>query len=661
MDNTTPDNILSFVDLLNQQKKIEIPIIQRDYAQGRSDKKEIRNNFLNAIKDSVVNQNPIKLDFIYGSKINDDVFQPLDGQQRLTTLFLLHWYAMIKGNIHTPDNIELLNKFSYETRITSREFCAALIQFEFALNEKDIILSEIIKDSKWFFISWKNDPTIDSMLRMIDEIHHIFFEVENLWDSLVTQKIITFYHVELEDIGLTDDLYIKMNARGKLLSPFENFKASFEDYIDSNDWEKDINEQDKFSFKIDTNWTDFFWNHFKKNNNIDDAFMKFISTLLMIRLSSERGSDRIGLISQLQEDYSQIKSNLISKETYEYIYNCFEIYSQQENFEKFEFPFTFWRHTPIKNFLSEVVHEEKNASYTQKVLFYAQTEYLLRNPDFNKTNFDNWMRVIRNIVSRGNVEKGGKRPDIIRSPETFDGVINLIHELASGSENIYDYLSSTERLNSTFARYQTEEERKKSLLIKFSDKIREQIFKMEDLDFFRGRIEFSLNCLDYNGNPNDFNSELFDKVYNVIIEHFNDASSDKISNNIRRALLSISDNDGKYEFYGYWWSYWYVGDANKRCLIDNFRELEYYMYYTEYDIYLKKLILELTQKDISNIINDFCPPTDMPNWKVRLIKEADLLDKESKSNYIAISIDNRHCYLLKSKRPRDIDGCYIVK
>ena len=77
---------------------IEIPIIQRDYAQGREDDKTtiIRGNFLNSLLTSISDENEsIELDFIYGT-VKNDVFQPLDGQQRLTTLFLLHWYIAFK-------------------------------------------------------------------------------------------------------------------------------------------------------------------------------------------------------------------------------------------------------------------------------------------------------------------------------------------------------------------------------------------------------------------------------------------------------------------------------------------------------------------------------------------------------------------------------------
>lgn len=46
---------------------------------------------------SIISDKLINLDFIYGN-LDGDTFLPLDGQQRLTTLFLLHWYAYEKEN-----------------------------------------------------------------------------------------------------------------------------------------------------------------------------------------------------------------------------------------------------------------------------------------------------------------------------------------------------------------------------------------------------------------------------------------------------------------------------------------------------------------------------------------------------------------------------------
>ena len=77
-----------------QLKKIAIPIIQRDYAQGRKEPKvtRIRNLFLKSLHQAIIEQ-PITLDFVYGDIDEDGIMTPLDGQQRLTALFLLHWYS----------------------------------------------------------------------------------------------------------------------------------------------------------------------------------------------------------------------------------------------------------------------------------------------------------------------------------------------------------------------------------------------------------------------------------------------------------------------------------------------------------------------------------------------------------------------------------------
>lgn len=86
---------ITFWELLDE-KKIEIPVIQRDYAQGRDkdNVNDIRKNFLNSIKDALKNEEPLDLNFVYGST-KGNTFIPIDGQQRLTTLYLIHVYLML--------------------------------------------------------------------------------------------------------------------------------------------------------------------------------------------------------------------------------------------------------------------------------------------------------------------------------------------------------------------------------------------------------------------------------------------------------------------------------------------------------------------------------------------------------------------------------------
>ena len=116
--------------LLNEYRVI-IPIIQRDYAQGRKENDYIRKTFLKDIKDCLCSEPPeqLTLDFIYGNieckNCDDKRFYPLDGQQRLTTLWLVYWYVSFKSGKLSKDS-EQLKKFTYETRRSSRDFCIAL-------------------------------------------------------------------------------------------------------------------------------------------------------------------------------------------------------------------------------------------------------------------------------------------------------------------------------------------------------------------------------------------------------------------------------------------------------------------------------------------------------------------------------------------------------
>lgn len=109
---------------------IKIPRIQRDYAQGRDDEKakSVRENFVKSLSETVLNAGkPLTLDFIYGYRIDNDnrpEFIPLDGQQRLTTLFLLHW--LLGTKVGQKENSLYTAMLTYATRTSSSEFCNRL-------------------------------------------------------------------------------------------------------------------------------------------------------------------------------------------------------------------------------------------------------------------------------------------------------------------------------------------------------------------------------------------------------------------------------------------------------------------------------------------------------------------------------------------------------
>lgn len=508
-------NSISFWELLSECTKIEIPIIQRDYAQGRDNEKtkKIRNVFLDSLIKAIESENEsLELDFVYGD-INNGIFQPLDGQQRLTTLFLLYWYFAYKtGNLsRNKDNFK---KFTYETRISSREFCNELVEKGEQLGD-GVTLIEKITDASWFFISWKKDPTIKAMLVMLNSIESKLNgkskeELTKEWHKLISENPpITFHFKQLNDIGLTDDLYIKMNARGKALTDFENFKARFEKHIKENEFEKDLSlteankEQWKemtektFSHRIDTVWTDLFWKHRGDDNLVDNEFVKFIAGIAINTYAENqeifKSKDEDILIRKILEERKEknitdeaVKRERIerritllfnnpneitpedfsSKTSFEYLKKCFDIYSNKElKYDELKpEELKLWDFLEIKkvkinseqeldnNLFLDLIKDAKT-EYKQRVLFYAQTQFLLKAETFNSKSFTEWMRVVRNIVQNERIDA-----------ERYRGAIGLIKELSEGCENIYKYLFNN-TIKSGFASSQVKEERTKAQII----------------------------------------------------------------------------------------------------------------------------------------------------------------------------------------------------
>lgn len=124
-----------------------------------------------------------------------------------------------------------LEKFTYETRQSSRYFCEHLCNYKIDSNTRKDKLSDTIKNEKWFMLSWLDDPSIRSMFGMLDKIECALKNDTNSYWNILTEDIIncpiTFFYTTLQDLNLTDDLYIKMNARGLELTDFEKIKAAF--------------------------------------------------------------------------------------------------------------------------------------------------------------------------------------------------------------------------------------------------------------------------------------------------------------------------------------------------------------------------------------------------------------------------------------------------
>ena len=286
----------SFSELVEEQHKIRIPKIQRDYAQGRINENvnEIRKTFVHTLIAVVKGKRAdTELDFVYGST-KDEAFEPLDGQQRLTTLYLLHW--MLGVNLVTDDGRHSI--FSYETRNTSEEFCDEIVTHESKLFikeslDKKSVPSKIIIARDWFKWEWKFDPTVSSMLVMLDAIYD-----ELLKDFVSTETVeiesklkewagnlnnITFNRLNLGMFGLSNELFIKMNARGKQLSDFDKLKSTIEEELQIQQGEvhedktllATSSDEEQWRSLMDGVWIDLFWHKYARRVIEDtEAFPK---------------------------------------------------------------------------------------------------------------------------------------------------------------------------------------------------------------------------------------------------------------------------------------------------------------------------------------------------------------------------------------------------
>ena len=622
---------ISFWNLV-QSSKIEIPIIQRDYAQGRIEQEKVRKRFLNALYTSLNEEKCIELDFVYGSQV-DDALQLLDGQQRLTTLFLLHFYFVNKDQVNSDLKNSLLN-FSYETRISSREFCESLIKDTFDINDlaNNEKISELIADKPWFFLSWKQDPTISAMLNMLDAIHAKFYNISNGWEKLTEKNVIQFYHLDLDNFGLSDDLYITMNARGKALTSFENFKALLEKQIIDEGWEsKDVEFNQKFAFKIDNQWTDLLWSYRNKDHSIDDYFLQLISNIYLVN-----NRDLIN-IQQLAATPSSLISIPFDGNTFEFLVKSLDKYTNID-FNLINCVFSDLKFLILKDLKSgavfsnffDLITTSIQVTYSQRVMFYAQTCYLISDFDFSINSFSDWMRVIRNIVNHSTID----------NDESFLSALNLVRELVPGQNQIYSYLND-KPIYSKFATKQVDEEKLKATLIIQSENNRKEIHELEDTSFCRGSIKIFLDTI------GEFDSEKLKIIRTNVVEKYLEEKD--ISNDFRRALLTIGDN----KFYHYWWSILHAVSAPKRCLIANTEDLK--LLFSRDSNYLKELFNLLMAKDLGEILDDYSIPLDMPNWKKRLISEPDLLEY-SKNHYIAIKDDETCCWLIPQSRVANSDA-----
>lgn len=590
-------DIYSFYQLISKYQ-IEIPIIQRDYAQGRNNSKaaDVRKSLVDNMIKAVKEEKSLFFDFVYG-RVDNNKFIPFDGQQRLTTLFLFHKYVFEKcqsdSGCNHKDNCScrgILDRFSYATRQSSREFCKKLVEnniipddkyknqlretFIAALkkedNEKEKKADEFIKsidnwiyrfvtNQSWFYPDWEKDPTVMGMLTILDEIH---CQMRNETDfKTFAEKLtsgcncpITFHFVDMGEHKMSDETYVKMNARGKTLTPFENFKASLEQYLEEKSKSENLSvelqgkysvllcrlkgEYDKSKQKytgIDGSWLDLFWevtNKEKQENEgielPDSLMMSFFNRHFMNvwrnwyannpKSETKEKDDVFNTRIQKEMPLYPTKDDFVPFDIYEYV-----IDKCQSGVDVCLSPiFDIWDALCVEGNTIEtdcrsnwnqwnLYYGDKNKdnreTYPSRVAFYALLRFFGVENEETKTTLSQWMRVVWNIIENSTID----------SSDTYHAALRLIDNLSEKCHDIHDALANhfgDFELGSQYhAQEQVKEEIAKANQIlnggqrsdgKSWEKI---IIEAEKYAFFKGAIRFLFTDGEGNINWCDFDTK----------------------------------------------------------------------------------------------------------------------------------------------------------
>lgn len=484
----------TFVQLLKKYK-ISIPMIQRDYAQGRQDPKAqaVRHQLVPSLKKALQGEF-LDFDFIYGTiehQGEEKVLLPLDGQQRLSTLCLLHWYLNMKED---GDIGELLHRFSYETRLTTKDFLNHLFKSKLTLEDfSKEPLSDVIRNEKWFRYQWKYDPNIKGMLEMVDAIHAELQSLDQkVLHLLISEECpITFSFMDLDQFQLGEELYIKMNARGRALSSFENFKAQFEQLLDSFGYH---NEMKAFSKKLDKEWTDLLWSYLGEAKTLDRPFLNifaFISSALQVKRDVSSNvfmNNRYTEIEVLREIYKEDKA-------VKYLFTVLEAWCKVK--DKNELFTMIQLKTPL--FISEsnifnTVVESGSITLPERIYFYTVTQALLHD---RKEDLPAILRIIRNLVQRVRQEKQGEYLSNLRYDSIGD-IFRTVDLFIESKDNPYKLLTKIDKLPG-FTRDSLEQERFKAKLLDMRPNLKEALFQLEDIPELAGNLSALNNAFDKYG------------------------------------------------------------------------------------------------------------------------------------------------------------------
>ena len=355
---------------------------------------------------------------------------------------------------------QLLARFVYETRQSAKDFCGYWLQevTERACQEMVETPSEYLRNCAWFDPEWEKEGTVTAMLGMLDEVASKRKELQEV--PFRSLERIRFYYLSIKKFGLSNELYIRMNARGEQLTSFEHFKSSFYKVIQQHPSLSAIKE------KMEYDWVNALWQYRPKDTHVTDhPFMKclsFVTEVLHTKGYSKGTEDNIEIAYQNSDAVIYLEQTLDCVEQLKGIQ--YDNLLKDKNAKSFQ------------EILSQMLTDGLK-TVSQRILLYTAIAYLQHHNTID--GIVPLLRVVRNL-STNTVKQLRELTYIYTS---LDALVQV--------PNIYDYLAQLQGRIPGFSDTQLEEEKAKAQLRLARPEVNALLDKIED--FFSGKI-FNLLC-----------------------------------------------------------------------------------------------------------------------------------------------------------------------
>ena len=407
------ENVLTLFSLNN----LIVPEIQREYVWGNNSN-NVLSNFLNDIKNKAGicaachyahSSENISVGFLYSYKppyveIESSRFLDeylIDGQQRITTLFLLLMCRSVIENRRTEFlnicrmNDSLESCFKYKVRYKTQRFLYDLVNH--AVRENDGCLERISQSDypNWYLSDYRQDPTIQSMINAISLILEIFPQKDCYFDYIL--KNIHFWHFKTEATSQGEELYITMNSRGASLTTNETIKAHL----------LPLDEQVEWGEKWES-WQQFFWKKRGDNENADKGFNEYLACINGLERFRQK-EETINLVVNQIEPYINalffLFDDAFSNKVKELYPNCYSWFDNMKNdiLNILNLKTTDWNLS-----FDEKIYNNQSASRNNAILMWSWMYYYCKAKEKNnQINESDFIRVLHLYYIKYHVNNRG--------------------------------------------------------------------------------------------------------------------------------------------------------------------------------------------------------------------------------------------------------------